>query len=76
VRGAGAIPFEPYAPIRDQVQCIVREVNRRRKAAGVELIAPKVVFRERKPVKPFVPLSAALNFRRVNHLTWGDDSRS
>jgi hypothetical protein len=54
-----AIPFEPYAPIRDQIQCIVREVNRRRKAAGMELIAPKVVFRERKPVKPFAAIPPA-----------------
>ena len=53
-----AIPFEPYAPVRDQIQCIVRAVNRRRKVAGLEQIPPRIVFRERKPVRPFVSLAA------------------
>jgi hypothetical protein len=53
-----AIPFEPYAPVRDQIQCIVRAVNRRRKVAGLEQISPRIVIRQRKPVKPFVSLAA------------------
>lgn len=53
-----AIPFEPYAPVRDQIGCIVRAVNRRRKAAGLELVPLQAVFRERRPVKPFVRLAA------------------
>lgn len=48
-----SIPFEPYAPVRDQVRIISRAVNRRRKMAGLELL-PKTALRfHRGAVKPF-----------------------
>ena len=28
------LPFEPYAPVRAQLHCVLREINRRRKVAG------------------------------------------
>ncbi len=53
-----AIPFESYAPVRDQLRCILRSVNRLRKAAGLEQLPAQAVFRERRQVKPFVRLAA------------------
>jgi hypothetical protein len=48
-----AIPYEPYAPVRDQLRCILRAVNRKRKAAGLELVPNNVLCPRRIPVKPF-----------------------
>lgn len=47
------LPYEPYAPIRDQLRGILRAVNRRRKAAGLELVPSNAVWLRRHPVKPF-----------------------
>ncbi len=47
------LPFEPYAPVLDQVRQLLRAVNRRRKAAGLELVSTAVSFRRRAPVRPF-----------------------
>lgn len=57
-RALRAIPFEPYAPVQDQIRCIVRAVNRCRKAAGLELLPRQGVIRERRPVKPFADPAA------------------
>ncbi len=48
-----AVPYEPYAPVRDQLRGILRAVNRRRKAAGMELVRGDVLWWRRVPVKPF-----------------------
>lgn len=48
-----ALPYELYAPVRDQVRGILRVVNRRRKVAGLELLPPDVLWWRRVPVKPF-----------------------
>ena len=48
-----AIPYEPYAPVRDQLRGVLREVNRRRKAAGLELVPLDALGWRRVPVKPF-----------------------
>lgn len=48
-----SIPYEPYAPVRNQLRTLVRLVNQRRKAAGLELVPPQAVWRQRKPVLPF-----------------------
>lgn len=53
VRRLRSIGFEPYAPVRGQVWQIWREVNRRRKAAGLELVPSEALYRRRFPVKPF-----------------------
>ncbi|MCB1127067.1 MAG: hypothetical protein KDM81_11255 [Verrucomicrobiae bacterium] len=47
------VPFEPYAPVQDQIRCILRAVNRSRKAAGLELVPWQGVIRERRVVRPF-----------------------
>lgn len=47
------IDFEPYAPVRDQLRGILRAVNRRRKAAGLELVPRDALWLRRMPVKPF-----------------------
>ena len=47
------IDFEPYAPVRDQLRGILRAVNRRRKAAGLELVPREALWLRRMPVKPF-----------------------
>ena len=52
-RDLRSIPFEPYAPVRDQIRCILRAVNRRRAAGGFETV-PRTLLREtRRPVRPF-----------------------
>jgi hypothetical protein len=48
-----AIPYQPYAPVRDQLSCIVRAINRQRKTAGLELVPPTALRVNRTPVKPF-----------------------
>ena len=45
--------FEPYAPVRDQLRQLRRAINRRRQAAGLELIPPEAVGWRRSPVRPF-----------------------
>ena len=47
------IEYEPYAPVRDQLRQILRAVNRRRKAAGLELVPRTAVWLRRKPLRPF-----------------------
>ncbi len=48
-----AIPFEPYAPVRDQLRGILRAINRQRKIAGLEPVPQEALRRRRAPVKPF-----------------------
>ena len=48
-----AIPFEPYAPVRDQLHSILRAVNRRRHAAGLEPVPFAALRWRRRLVRPF-----------------------
>lgn len=48
-----AIPFEPYAPVRNQFRGLLRLVNRRRKVAGLELLPWEALRLRRSPVLPF-----------------------
>jgi hypothetical protein len=50
-------PFEPYAPVRQQLGTILRDVNRRRKAASLDPVPATAVPWRRKLVSPFQPLS-------------------
>jgi hypothetical protein len=50
-----AVPFEPYAPVRDQLRGLLRAVNHRRKAAGLGLVPPQSLRLRRTPVRPFDP---------------------
>jgi hypothetical protein len=56
----GRIPFEPYAPVRGQLHCILREVNRRRQLAGFELVSPSCIRSRRRIVSPFESAANAL----------------
>lgn len=47
------LPLEPYAPVRDQLRCILRAVNRRRVKAGLDLVPTSAVPRWRSSVRPF-----------------------
>jgi len=47
------LAFEPYAPIRAQLHCILREVNRRRELARYERVARSSIRVRRRVVKPF-----------------------
>ena len=47
------VPFEPYAPIRQQLLRLLCDVNVRRKRAGLTRISTKVIRYKRRIVKPF-----------------------
>jgi hypothetical protein len=50
-----SLPFEPYAPVRQQMLNLLRHVNRRRESAGVEPIGFDVLRYRRRIVRPFEP---------------------
>ena len=52
------LPFEPYAPVRRQLLNMLRLVNKRRKAAGYELLPYSVLHLRRRIVRPFLPPAA------------------
>jgi hypothetical protein len=45
--------YEPYAPVRSQLHCILREVNRRRKTAHFEPVPSSSLRIRRRIVRPF-----------------------
>jgi hypothetical protein len=47
------LPFEPYAPVRGQIHCIFREVNRRRQLAQHTPISSSCIRTRRRVMKPF-----------------------
>jgi len=49
------LAFEPYAPIRGQLHCILREVNRRRGIAQYEPVPSSCIRVRRHVVGPFEP---------------------
>jgi len=55
VRELRSVPFEPYAPVRDQMRAVVRAVNRRRQAAALEPVPVALLCYHRRPIKPFGP---------------------
>jgi hypothetical protein len=50
-----SLPYVPYAPVRGQLLCIWRAVNRVRKVAGLELVPRSSVPAERPILRPFGP---------------------
>lgn len=54
----GSLPYEAYAPVRDQLRILVRSINRRRKAAGLEPVPSGALRHRRKPIRPFGPRSS------------------
>ncbi len=53
VRQFQRLPYEPYAPVRDQLRGVLRAVNRRRQRAGLEPVPREALRRWRTPVRPF-----------------------
>ena len=49
------LPFEPYAPVRQQLLNLLRYTNRRREVAGLESINTSVLRFRRRIVRPFEP---------------------
>ncbi|MCY2987753.1 MAG: hypothetical protein NTY19_07805 [Planctomycetota bacterium] len=47
------LPFEPYAPVRQQLLNLLRYVNRRREAASLPTLSPSVLRYRRRIVRPF-----------------------
>jgi hypothetical protein len=47
------LPFEPYAPVRRQLLKILRLVNQKRRAAGLDEISNEVLRYRRRIVRPF-----------------------
>ena len=47
------VPFEPYAPIRQQMLNLLRQVNAVRKKAGRDTLTTDVIRYRRNVVKPF-----------------------
>ena len=47
------LPFEPYAPVRQQLLNLVRYINQRRKAANLEPLSFSVLRYRRRIVRPF-----------------------
>lgn len=45
--------FEPYAPVRSQLHCILRQVNKRRGLAGFEPLPSSCIRVRRRIVRPF-----------------------
>jgi hypothetical protein len=48
-----AIPYEPYAPVRDQLRILLRAVNRWRRAADLEPVPIEALRQQRVPVRTF-----------------------
>lgn len=48
-----SLPFEPYAPVRQQLFIILRAVNRARKAAGFQQVPWTALRLRRRIVRPF-----------------------
>lgn len=62
------VPFEPYAPVRGQMHCILREVNRRRHLAQFEAISASCIRTRRRIVRPFQELGAMDSLQRMKEL--------
>jgi hypothetical protein len=54
------LPFEPYAPVRMQLHCILREINRRRVLAAYEAVPASCIRVRRRVVRPFEKADQAL----------------
>jgi hypothetical protein len=55
------LPFEPYAPVRQQLLNILRLVNKTRQSAGRERVPSDVLRFHRRIVRPFEPIESGAN---------------
>jgi hypothetical protein len=53
------LPFEPYAPVRQQLLNLIRYINQRRASANLERLSFDVLRYRRRIVKPFERVSSA-----------------
>ena len=53
------LPFEPYAPVRQQLLNLLRYTNRRRQAAGLQPLGSAVLRFRRRIVRPFEVIEPA-----------------
>lgn len=53
------LPWQPYAPVWGQYLGLLREANRRRKAAGLEPVPETAVRTRRQICRPFEPVTPA-----------------
>lgn len=51
------VPYEPYAPVRQQLLRILRLINQSRKAAGLDTLGYDVLRYRRRIVRPFEPIN-------------------
>jgi len=49
------LPFEPYAPVQNQLRGLLRAVNHSRAVAGLEPVPREALRLSRSPVRPFEP---------------------
>lgn len=71
------LPFEPYAPVRQQVLNLLRLMNAARHKAGLEQVSPTVLRYQRRIVRPFAKFSDSsrlperrdVEVARLNELT-------
>jgi len=47
------LPYEPYAPVRQQLLELLRQINARRKAAGMSKLSPEIIRYRQERVKVF-----------------------
>jgi hypothetical protein len=55
-RSIASLPFEPYAPVRSQLFGLLRQVNRARSVAGLELLSTECLPVRRRIYRPFADL--------------------
>jgi hypothetical protein len=53
MRVFGSLPFEPYAPVREQMRGLFRFANRCRTIAGLEPLPFRILIRNRSSLRPF-----------------------
>jgi hypothetical protein len=70
------LAFEPYAPIRVQLHCMLREVNRRRALARYELLPASCVRSRRRVVSPFGSVEPLAAQERLEVPRAVDDSQN
>jgi len=54
------LPYEPYAPVRQQLLNLLRLINHARRTAGMELVSADTLRYRRRIVRPFEPHSSTL----------------
>lgn len=67
------LPFEPYAPVRQQLLNLIRHINRRRESAHLEPIKYSVLRYRRQIVRPFESLDSLESAARKAANSSGND---